>query len=112
MATYPSTWKEKVKEFCGKQKKDMSDLSGLDAELDIWNTMWLNNSSIGELPCNVEAVLKTISPVMFPNIEKIMHLLAVYPVTTCSCERSISTLRRLKTYLRSRMGQVYFKFVN
>ena len=34
-----------------------------------------------------------------------VHLLAVIPATSCSAERSLSALRRLKTYLRSTMGQ-------
>ena len=32
-------------------------------------------------------------------------ILAVIPATLCSAERSFSALRRLKTYLRSTMGQ-------
>ncbi|XP_057300283.1 52 kDa repressor of the inhibitor of the protein kinase-like [Hydractinia symbiolongicarpus] len=42
---------------------------------------------------------------LYPNIFKILHILAVVPVTTSSCERSISMLRRAKTYLRSSMTQ-------
>ena len=34
-----------------------------------------------------------------------MRIFGTIPVTTCSCERSISTLRRLKTFMRSTMGQ-------
>ena len=34
-----------------------------------------------------------------------VHILAVIPATSCSAERSFSALRRLKTYLRSTMGQ-------
>ena len=34
-----------------------------------------------------------------------LKILAVLPVTTCICERSISVLRRMKTYLRSTMTQ-------
>lgn len=33
-------------------------------------------------------------------------ILATLPVTTCTAERSFSTLRRLKTYLRSTMGDL------
>ena len=41
----------------------------------------------------------------FSNVSTILHISAVFPVTSCECERSISTLRLLKTYLRSTMGQ-------
>ena len=42
---------------------------------------------------------------IFPEFSKMVHILAVIPATSCSAERSFSALRRLKTYLRSTMGQ-------
>ena len=42
---------------------------------------------------------------MFPVFSKVAHILAVMPTTSYSAERSFSALRRLKTYLRSTMGQ-------
>ena len=41
---------------------------------------------------------------MFPEFSNVVHILPVIPAT-CSAERSFSALRRLKTYLRSTMGQ-------
>ena len=42
---------------------------------------------------------------MLPELAKAMKILAVIPATSCSAERSFSSLRRLKTYLRNSMGQ-------
>ena len=42
---------------------------------------------------------------MTPEFSKVTSILAVIPATSCSAERSFSGLRRLKTYLRSTMGQ-------
>ena len=42
---------------------------------------------------------------IFPEFSKVVHILAVIPATSCSAERSFSALHRLKTYLRSTMGQ-------
>ncbi|XP_068739132.1 zinc finger MYM-type protein 1-like [Montipora capricornis] len=42
---------------------------------------------------------------MVPEFSKVVSILAVIPATSCSAERSFSRLRRLKTYLRSTMGQ-------
>ncbi|XP_068692643.1 zinc finger MYM-type protein 1-like [Montipora foliosa] len=42
---------------------------------------------------------------MVPEFSKVVSILAVIPATSCSAERSFSGLRRLKTYLRSTMGQ-------
>lgn len=38
---------------------------------------------------------------MFPNVHWLLQILAPLPVTTAEAERSFSTLRRLKTYLRA-----------
>lgn len=40
----------------------------------------------------------------YPNIHAILLLLLTLPVGTCSCERSFSSLRRLKTWCRSSMA--------
>ena len=42
---------------------------------------------------------------MIPELSKVLQILSVVPATSCSTERSFSSLRRLKTYLRSTMGQ-------
>ncbi|KAK5648111.1 hypothetical protein RI129_003003 [Pyrocoelia pectoralis] len=38
---------------------------------------------------------------MYASVHKLLQIMATLPVTTCSAERSFSTLRYLKTYLRS-----------
>ena len=35
-----------------------------------------------------------------PNLRVLLQLFATLPLSTCSCERSASALRRLNTYLR------------
>ncbi|XP_028412053.1 zinc finger MYM-type protein 1-like [Dendronephthya gigantea] len=42
---------------------------------------------------------------VLPVAYKVFSILATIPATSCSAERSFSALRRLKTYLRSTMGQ-------
>ena len=42
---------------------------------------------------------------MVPEFVKVATILAVIPATLCSAERSFSRLRRLKTYLRSTIGE-------
>ena len=75
-----------------------------NAEIDLWENLWLKTKQ--QLPETVEDTLAIVTPSLYPNIYKVLHLLAVLPVTTCSCESSISTLRRVKTYLRNTMIQV------
>ena len=41
----------------------------------------------------------------FPSINKLLHIILTLPVSVASAERTFSTLRRLKTWLRSQMGE-------
>ena len=42
---------------------------------------------------------------MFPGVWDLVRIALCIPVSSASSERSFSALRRLKTYLRSTMGQ-------
>ena len=42
---------------------------------------------------------------MFPNIHHLLQIVCTIPVTSCECEHSVSVLRHLKTYLRSKVTQ-------
>ena len=77
--------------------------SVLETEIHLWKCKW--NSSSHQLPDTPAAALNFASHSMFPNIHQIFSLVCTVPVTSCECERSVSVLRRLKTYLRSNMDQ-------
>jgi len=49
--------------------------------------------------------LKFCDENLFPNVYKLLKIVCILPVTTCTSERSFSSLRRLKTYLRSTMAE-------
>ena len=87
----------------------MIDVETFDAELDTWEHLWLRKPH-QSLPKNVTEVFTHRIQAIFHNMCQVLKLLAVIPVTACSCERSISSLRTLKSYLRSAMGQVLFYF--
>ena len=59
------------------------------------------------VPDRISTTLKVCKPMelSYPNLHCCLKILGTIPVTTCECERSISSLRRLKTYLRSTMGE-------
>ncbi len=42
---------------------------------------------------------------LFDQVEVLVRILLVVPVSSCEAERSFSALRRLKTWLRATMGQ-------
>ena len=56
------------------------------------------------LPASLEELLPCIDELSFPNILTAMRIFGTIPVTTCTCERSIS-LRPLKTFMCSTMGE-------
>uniref|UniRef100_A0A2S2NV27 Repressor of the inhibitor of the protein kinase n=1 Tax=Schizaphis graminum TaxID=13262 RepID=A0A2S2NV27_SCHGA len=85
-----------------------TDLPGtfdeLEGELKTWHVIWKEKPE-DELPFTV---LDTIFlPLMdfYPNIKRLLLIFATIPVTTCISERSFSSLKRIKTYLRSTMGE-------
>lgn len=99
-------WKARLKAFMGNYVDDMPDDNSFDAEIDLWGNLWLSDLNAVLLPDGIVETIQKMPVTMYPNIFKVLHILAVVPVTTCSCERSISTLRRVKTYLRNSMAQV------
>lgn len=48
---------------------------------------------------------------LLPEVTRCLKLLRTVPVTTATAERSFSSLRRLKSYLRSTMGQERLNYV-
>ena len=73
----------------------MPHKESFEAEIECWETFWLKEFE-GELPDTVQKTLELTSASIFPNIYQALVLIAVIPVTTCSCERSISVLLRLQ----------------
>ena len=106
MNKYSSEWKLKVLTFMKKYRDDMPNFDSCSAELDCWETFWKNFE--GEAPDTIDETLKYTKSSMYPNIHTVLLLIGTIPVTTCTCERCMSVLRRLKTYLRSRMKQDRF----
>ena len=94
-------WKEKLMIFLERFVSDLPEPRYLSTELRMWEDHCYRLE--GKPAESVSDLLPTIDRVSFPNIYTAMQILATLPVTTCTCERSISVLRRLKTYLRSTM---------
>jgi hypothetical protein len=72
-----------------------------DAELALWKQSIEDNTVLThkDIPETLDETYQ-----LFPNIYSILKVLLTMPVSTSSAERSFSTLRRLKTYLRNTMG--------
>ena len=73
-----------------------------DVELFRWRRKWLNADQ-DHLPSSAAQVLEECNHEFFPNVHKLLRILFTFPITSAECERSFSTLRRLKPYLRATM---------
>ena len=103
IASSPGTRKATALEIATEFEADLPDehsLTTFHAELDRWRMA--ATSSIGSQPTGSPTVgQKSAAGGLFPCTQQLLSLIVVLPVTTCSCEQSISNLRQLKTYLRS-----------
>ncbi|KAL4142390.1 hypothetical protein QTP88_004857 [Uroleucon formosanum] len=71
-----------------------------ESELKVWVEKWKSVPD-NELPKSAIDTLGVMSKDFYPNIWCLISILATLSVSTSSAERSFSTLRRLKTYLRN-----------
>ena len=105
IASAPDTCKKAAMDFAMEYEDDLpagQDLSTFGAELERWMSTCVSSSG-SDVPQSLVEAINMAKTSLFPCILQLLSLLAVLPVTTCSCERSISSLCRLKTYLRSTM---------
>ncbi|KAJ8876641.1 hypothetical protein PR048_021086 [Dryococelus australis] len=77
------------------------DANSLHSELDTWKSKWLKKKLATERTSNsLEAYFHTV-PELYPNICKLLEILATLSVSTAAAERSFSTMKWVKTYLRN-----------
>ena len=57
------------------------------------------------MPDTAAKALNACNTLHYPNVHTLLQIICTLPVTTSTCERSVSVIRRLKTYLRATMGQ-------
>jgi len=79
--------------------------STLKGEFELWQMKWENETVI---PTNSFDTLLNYPVDIFPNIYTILKFFSILPVTTDSVERSFSTLKHIKTYLRNSTSENRF----
>ena len=82
---------------------DFPELSNIAAEKFRWKKKW--SSYEGDLPADLLSTLEKTDKVTFPTIHEALRILTTLPITSCECERKISSLKLVKTWTRSTMGQ-------
>jgi hypothetical protein len=73
----------------------------IKAEYSLWCEKWRAEPN---KPLDIMDVLDACDPAFFPSISKLLRIFACLPVSTASVERSFSSLKRIKSYLRNKMG--------
>ena len=71
-------------------------------ELLLWKRRWIDEE---DKPCTFLGTLQYCNEDMYPNTYSFLKTGAVLPVTNASNERSFSTLKRIKPYLRNSTGE-------
>lgn len=79
----------------------------LAGEIELWHEFWINKNKIqsGEIPKTAIDLLEYCEELLYPCISILIQILSVLPASTSSAERCFSSLRRLKTWTRTRMGE-------
>ena len=98
-----SEWLVGFSRFAKKYESDLPEPRYLGTELEMWSERC--HQIEGPPPMTVQDLLPFVDNLSFPNLLTAFKIFGTIPVTTCTCERSISTLRRLKTYLRNTMTE-------
>ena len=85
-------------------KDVIPEIESFDFQLEMWVNKW-DAVKKEDCPAAVVDVLEMVDPAFMPTIHALLHILATLPVTTCAAERSFSSLKYIKNYLRSTMSE-------
>lgn len=77
-------------------------------ELELWFKFWNKNIGVwseDQFPPTAIDALNKCDPNIFPTVYQLLSIVCTLPISVATAERSFSTLRRVKTWLRSRMQE-------
>ena len=76
----------------------------MDQEMKRWRLKW-EGIPPTLMPSTCAQAVKQCDVHQYPNILQLLKLACTLPVTSCECERSASSLRRLNTFMRASMNE-------
>jgi len=97
---------DSVTKLAKQYEEDLPLPDSVASQIHTWWIKW--NSMMAEhgkacLPTSPSEALSHATT-MYPDIQVLLRVVCTLPVTSCSSERAFSTLKRIKTYLRSTCG--------
>lgn len=91
-----------IKLVCDTYKLNINDVT---IELTMFNRMFKTKYSKFNITNKILYLLSDDKQIGFINFMKILKIFLTIPTNTATCERAFSCLRRLKSYLRTSIGQ-------
>lgn len=89
--------------------EDLEDIGNCDEvfknEFKLWQRKLKSLSEMNQ-PKNAMDAIYICNEAMYPNIFKLLKILATLPVSSATNERTFSSLKRIKTYLRNSTSEV------
>ena len=83
---------------------DLPSPATMQSELMRWRLKWTSTEE-GDRPTSLAKAIKSCDSDGYPNIYTLLKIACTLPVTSCECERSISVLRRLDSFIRHSMTE-------
>ena len=81
---------------------DLPNPDVIDVELKLWKKKW-NEVEREDRRASLAKAIKHYDKLKFPNVFTLIKIGCTLPITSAECERSFSTMRRLRTWLKSTM---------
>lgn len=77
----------------------------IHGEMCLWRAKWIRDVKEGGavIPLDLIDVLKACDGELYPNIRELLKVLITLPVSVATAERSFSSLKLVKSWLRTRM---------
>ena len=87
-------------------ESDLPESITMNAEVERWQKKWVKADAKNR-PSTLKQAMQDLKARSYPNIHRILRLLMVIPVTFANVERANSSLKYIKTELRSSTGQAH-----
>lgn len=80
--------------------KMLPNSTSLSAEVSLWQMKW-RDVAVDKRPSSAVEAFAACNRDLFPIIKVMLRIIATLPVSTATAERSFSTLKRIKSYIRN-----------